>query len=207
MKKIFIILFLITLLSGCIFDKKIWLYVSFEYSNLEGGWFSGYIESSDGKSIKDVIITIDSSYSFTYIDTLRKFLNDYVFPDNQFDVSFEADGYEAVYCSVKIPKGINLEQFDGVLSLSDDNGDTISWTFLGEAPDAYRVLIYKGFEKIYDRYLNTNSIIIYSDIFTFAGVYTFYLLSLNYSELNNAAKGSIVAGVYRIERNYTITNK
>ncbi len=207
MRKIFIILFLIITFSGCIFEKKIWVYVSFEYSNSEGGWFSGYIESSEGKLIKDVIITIDSGYSFIYVDTLRKFLNDYVYPDNQFNVSFEAKGYKTVYCSVKIPKGINLEQFDGVLSLSDENGDTISWTFLGEEPDAYRVLIYKGFEKIYDRYLNTNSIIIYPDIFTFAGDYTFYLLSLNYSELNNAANGSIVAGVYRIERNYTITNK
>ncbi len=195
------------LLTGCNFQKKLWVYVSFEYSSDEGGWFSGYIESSDGRYVDDVIVIIDSSYSFVYVDTLRKFINEYVFPNNEFDVSFEAEGFKKIDCQVKIPGGINLIQYDGSLSLSDNDGDTIIWDYIGDKPDKYRVMVYKGYQKIFDTYLTNTTVIIYPDNFTFSGDYTFYLLSVNYSDLNNADNGSIVAGVYRIRRTYTIINK
>lgn len=198
---------LLIFFMGCSFEKKLWLYVSFEYSPSEGGWFSGYIESSDGRFVNDVLITIDSVDSFIYVDTLRRFLNEYVYPKSYFDVSFKATGFKKVTCDVKIPEGINLIQFDGILSLSDNDGDTIIWESMGDSVDMYRVIIYKGYEKKFDKYLSSTSIVIYPDIFIYSGDYTINILCLNYSELNNAVSGSVVAGVYRLQRTYTIVNK
>uniref|UniRef100_A0A7C4U7P0 Uncharacterized protein n=1 Tax=candidate division WOR-3 bacterium TaxID=2052148 RepID=A0A7C4U7P0_UNCW3 len=198
---------LIIIINGCLFEKRLWLYVSFEYSQGEGGWFSGYIESSSGKSVKDVKITIDTSYTFNYVDTLRIFLNDYVFPGNEFSVLFEADGYDDATCNVKIPEGIYFTQFDGILSLSDTDGDTIIWSVIGEKPDAFRVMIYKGYNKIYEKNLRDTTLVIYPDVFTFSGNYNLILIEENFSQIKGASSNSVVAGVYRVEKDYTITNK